>query len=165
MFAKGASATENSLIAMGDSLIVENNYGYDLVAWNDVIGGGLQIGGDLNKVSSPGVTRSRSGPAARGCRVAWRNTTVRSPSVVPKGDSANGLVYLFENVRDPSGADPWYWTALDARTGRVAWKQLAGPRRALQQPLRRHRDRANPATKRSTLYVGGVGGVMALRDG
>jgi hypothetical protein len=28
VFTAGASATENSLIAVNDSLIVENNYGY-----------------------------------------------------------------------------------------------------------------------------------------
>ena len=54
---RGASDTENSIIAMGRSLIVENNYGYDLQKWNDVIGGGVQIGGDLNLVSSPGMIR------------------------------------------------------------------------------------------------------------
>ena len=165
VFAKGASATENSLIAMGDSLIVENNFGYDLVAWNDVIGGGLKIGGDLNKVSSPGVTKITIRPGGKGCTVAWRNTTVSAPSVVPKGDSANGLVYLFENVKDPSGADPWYWTALDARTGKVAWKQQAGHGGLYNNHYAGIAIGRNPATKRSTLYVGGVGGVMALRDG
>ena len=40
MFRKGASADENSLISMGRSLIAENNYGYDLTKFNDVIAGG-----------------------------------------------------------------------------------------------------------------------------
>ena len=31
MFEKGASATENSLVNVGRSLIVENNYGYDVL--------------------------------------------------------------------------------------------------------------------------------------
>ena len=41
VFRKGASATENSLIGMGHSLVVENNYGYDLQKFNDVIAGGV----------------------------------------------------------------------------------------------------------------------------
>ncbi len=164
VFGKGAGATENSLIAIGSSLIVENNYGYDLVAWNDVIGGGLKIGGDLNKVSTPGVTRIDIKPGGTGCRIAWRNTTVRAPSVVPKGDSANGLLYLFENVRDPSGADPWYWTAVDYRTGKVAWKKLAGHGGLYNNHYAGIAVGKNPKTGKSTLYVGGVGGVMALRD-
>ncbi|HEY5144480.1 MAG TPA: hypothetical protein VII98_13365 [Solirubrobacteraceae bacterium] len=165
VFAKGASDTENSLIAMGRSLIVENNYGYDLVRWNDVIGGGLQIGGDLNQVSSPGMTRIDIGPGGTGCSVRWRNTTVRAPSVVSKGDAANGLIYTFENVKDPSGADPWYWTAIDYRSGKVAWKQQAGHGGLYNNHYAGIAIGSNPKTKRTTLYLGGVGGVMALRDG
>src|SRR3954447_17482563 len=37
VFKKGASDTENSLISMGRSLYVENNYGYDLLTFNDEI--------------------------------------------------------------------------------------------------------------------------------
>ena len=165
VFAKGASDTENSLIAVGRSLIVENNYGYDLLKWNDVIGGGLAIGGDLNQVSTPGLTRIDIRPGGTGCSVAWRNTTVRAPSVVAKGDAANGLIYTFENVKDPSGADPWYWTAVDERTGRVVWKQLAGHGGLYNNHYAGIALGRNPRTGRTTLYLGGVGGVMALRDG
>ena len=46
VFDKGASATENSLNAAGRSLVVENNYGYDLVKFNDIIAGGVAVGGE-----------------------------------------------------------------------------------------------------------------------
>src|SRR3954452_5885687 len=49
VFKKGGSDTENSLTGLGHSLYVENNYGYDLQKWNDVISGPagpLPIGGD-----------------------------------------------------------------------------------------------------------------------
>ena len=57
IFKKGASADENSLISVGRSLIAENNAGYDLTKWNDQIGDGTQIGGNLALVSSPGMVR------------------------------------------------------------------------------------------------------------
>ena len=67
-----------------------------------------------------GSPASTSTGPARGAARCGTNDTVRAPSVVPKGDARNGLVYTFENVKDPrvADADPWYWTALDARTGR-----------------------------------------------
>lgn len=165
VFGRGASDTENSLIAMGRSLIVENNYGYELQKWNDIIGGGLQVGGDLNLVSSPGMVRVDINTAGTGCKVVWRNTTVAAPSVVSKGNSANGLIYTFENVKDPSGADPWYWSALDYRTGKVAWKRLAGWGGLYNNHYAGIAIGRNPTTRKPTLYLGGVGGVMALQDG
>jgi hypothetical protein len=164
VFRKGASATENSLIAMGRSLFVENNHGYDIVAFNDVIGGGVPIGGDRSKVSEPGFARIDIRRNGRGCRKAWENRRVRAPSVVPKGNARNGLIYTFENIRDPGNpdADPWYWTALSARSGRVAFKRLAGWGGQYNNHY------AGIALARTsagvTAYVGGVGGIMALRD-
>jgi hypothetical protein len=63
-----------------------------------------------------------------GCHVVWRNTTVRTPSAVAKGDSANGLIYTYAKPKDPGqpGAGVWYWTALSYRTGKVAWQRVAG---------------------------------------
>src|SRR3954452_16066831 len=71
VFRKGASDTENSLTGMGHSLYVENNYGYDLQNWNDVISGPagpLPIGGDRSQVSEPGVARVDIKPDGSGCR-------------------------------------------------------------------------------------------------
>ncbi len=163
MFRKGASATENSLISLGRSLIVENNYGYDLAKFNDTIPGVPELGGDRNLVSEPGISRIDIKPDGSGCRKLWTNTTVRAPSVVPKGDARNGLIYTFENVSDPAGADPWYWTALDYRTGKVAFKQLAGAGGLFNNHYAGIAI-GRSATGRSTAYVGGVGGLMALRD-
>ncbi len=165
IFSKGASADENSLIAAGRSLFAENNYGYDIVRFNDVIGDGTPIGGDLGLVSAPGIARIDIRRDGSGCRRVWTNLDVRPASVVSKADSANGLLYTYENARDPAvpGADPWNWAALDMRTGKVLWKRRAG-----------YGGRYNnhyagialgPRPKgRGTLYLGGVGGIMALRD-
>ncbi len=164
VFRKGASDTENSLIAIGHSLIVENNYGYDLGKWNDVLPGGVTLGGDRNLVSEPGISRVDIKPAGAGCVKRWTNTTVRAPSVVPKGDAANGLIYTFENVKDSSGADPWYWSALDYRTGKSVWKRLAGAGGLFNNHYAGIALGRNPRTGKSTAYVGGIGGVMAVRD-
>jgi hypothetical protein len=166
VFAKGASATENSLVSAGRSLYVENNFGYDITRFNDVIAGGQAIGGDRSLVSSPGFARVEVNRAGTRCRKVWENDRVRAPSVVPKADTRNGLVYTFENVKDPevADADPWYWTALDARTGRVVWRKLAGWGGQYNNHYAGIALGRAPRTGLVTAYVGGVGGVMALRD-
>jgi hypothetical protein len=167
VFRKGASDTENSLNAAGRSLVVENNYGYDLVKFNDIIAGGLAIGGNPGLVSSPGFARVDIDRRGTGCRKVWTNDAVRAPSVVSKVDTRNGLIYTYENVKDPgaSQADPWYWTALDFRTGNVVFKQLAGHGGLYNNHYAGIALGRNPQTQKTTLYLGGVGGVMALRDG
>jgi hypothetical protein len=161
VFAKGKSDTENSLISMGRSLFVENNYGYDIQKFNDQIAGGVQIGGDREAVSEPGFARVDILGNGSKCRKVWENRTVRAPSVVPKGDAKQGVIYTFQNIKDPGAAsDPWYWTALDARTGKVVWTQLAG----WGGYYNNHYAGIAVGPDR-TLYLGGVGGVMALRDG
>ncbi|HEX3316836.1 MAG TPA: hypothetical protein VHR88_02390 [Solirubrobacteraceae bacterium] len=164
VFGKGASADENSLIAVGQSLIAENNSGYDLTTWNDQLGDGTQIGGDLNLVSRPGMARIDIAADGRSCKQAWTNTAVRPPSAVSKGDSANGLIYTYENLRDSSGADPWYWSALSYRTGKVVWRVRAGYGGLFNNHyagIALGKAPGGPAT----LYLGGIGGIMALRDG
>jgi hypothetical protein len=164
IFSRGASSDENSLIAMGQSLIAENNSGYDLVTWNDQLGDGTQIGGDLSLVSQPGMARTDIAKDGSGCRKVWTNTSVRPPSVVSKGDTANGLIYTYENLSDPSGADPWYWTAVDYRTGKVVWRQRSGYGGLFNNHYAGIALGQAPHGK-PTLYLGGIGGLMALRDG
>ena len=36
----------------------------------------------------------------RGCKKVWTNSSVRPPSSVSKGDTANGLIYTYENLKD-----------------------------------------------------------------
>ncbi len=167
VFSKGASADENSLISMGNSLVAENNSGYDLQKFNDVISGPVAIGGDPALVSAPGMARIDINAKGTGCRKAWTNTTVRPASVVSKGDTKNGLLYTYENVADPGApkADPWYWTAVDFRTGKVVWKRLAGHGGLYNNHYAGIALGQGRAGGKPTLYVGGVGGVMALRDG
>jgi hypothetical protein len=148
IFAKGASADENSLIAVGRSIVAENNYGYSTPA--DVTGG---------KVTSPGFTRVDINRNGRGCHKVWTNTSERAPTVVSKLSLANGLIYTY--TKDPGSSDPWYWTAIDFRTGRTVYKVLAGT-----GSLGWNNNYAGIALGRNgTEYLGTLGGIIALRDG
>ncbi|GAA4087035.1 hypothetical protein ACFFOS_22940 [Nocardioides kongjuensis] len=111
VLAPGASTTENSLVAAGESLIIENNYGY----------AGVQST-LLGKTTTPGVSRVMIDP--EGCHVAWTNPT-SAPTSVPKASLGNGLVYVYSK---PKGnlVDPWYVTAIDIRTGETRWSRLTG---------------------------------------
>jgi hypothetical protein len=114
VFRKGASATDNSLVAAGRALVVTNNYGY---------AGPVQtVGG---RITAPGIERVDIDRDGKGCHVVWRNRTERSPSAVPKMSLANGLVYIVTRDRRLL-IDSWYLTALDFRTGRAVFKQRYG---------------------------------------
>jgi hypothetical protein len=145
VFAKGASATDQSLIGTGRSLVVENNYGYS--------GPPATQGG---KTTSPGLERVDL-DAGGGCHTAWRSAE-RAPSVVPKLSARNGIVYTY--TKDPlGGADAWYLTALDFATGRALYKRLGGEGLGFNNnyaPITLGPD--------GTAYVGTLGGLVALRD-
>jgi hypothetical protein len=113
VFGAGASATENSLTAAGNSVLVENNYGY----------AGVQST-LLGTSTTPGFARVLITRA--GCRLAWSNNTVIAPTSVPKASLGNGLVYAYTKPARPDGIDAWYFTAIDIRTGKVAWSRLTG---------------------------------------
>jgi hypothetical protein len=82
VFKDGASATENSLTAAGDSVLVENNYGY--AGFQSTL---------LGQSTTPGFARVLIEPD--GCRLAWTNDTVIAPTSVPKASLASGLVYAY----------------------------------------------------------------------
>ncbi len=150
VFRRGASATENSLIGAGRSLIVENNYGY-----RDPFGA---MSGALTE---PGFARVDIKRGGRGCRRRWTNRTERAPTVVPKLSLAAGLIYAYTRPPDPGGSQPYFWTALDFRTGRRVWRQLAGT------GLNYNNNYAGIAIGRDgTAYLGTLlGGIVAIHDG
>ena len=150
VFDTGASATENSLLTNGRSLYVENNYGYQ-----------DPFGPNSGAVSTPGFARVDVGRRGRGCRKVWTNTTERAPSVVPKLSTRTGLIYTY--TRDPSslpGSQPYFWTAISARTGATAFKVYAG------NGLGFNNNYAGLAIgPNGTAYLGTTGGIVVLRDG
>jgi hypothetical protein len=147
VFSRGSSAAENSLIVAGRSMIVENNYGYT--------GPATVEGGGLTKAGFARVDINRNG---KGCHLVWTNTTDRAPTVVSKLSLANGLIYTY--TKDPGPNDPWYWTAINFRTGKTVYKQLAGTGADYNNNY------AGIALGRNrTEYLGTLGGIIAIRDG
>jgi hypothetical protein len=146
VFEPGTSATDNSLIAAGRSLVVENNYGYT----------GPMATMDGNS-TAPGVERVDLDADGTGCRRVWHSDE-HSPTVVPKLSLTNGLVYVY--TKDPGDEDdPWYLTALDFETGRTVFKRLAG------QGFGFNNNYAGVMLgPDGSAYVGVLGGVVMLRD-
>ncbi len=145
VFGPGESATENSLIAAGPALFVENNYGYKLF---NVLGG---------HSAGPGAARVDLDPDGGGCTQAWLNDEVRIPSVVSKVSAADGTMLTYTKPELPSGIDAFYFTALDAGTGEVLWERLGGT-----GSLANNHYAALYVGPDGSLYVGTVGGVIAL---
>ena len=73
--------------------------------------------------TTPGVERVDVKRNGRGCRTVWKSNEI-APSVVPKLSLKSGLVYLYTK---PAGLpERWYLTAVSFRTGKTAWRKLAG---------------------------------------
>jgi len=149
VFRRGASATENSLIGSGRSLIVENNFGY-----RDPFG---PLAGTISEAGFARVDLNRR---RTGCRVVWTSTTERAPSAVPKLSTATGLIYTYVQEPDGAGGQRWSWVGIDSRTGATAFKQPAGG------GLEANNNYAGVALgPDGTAYLGTIGGLRTLRDG
>ncbi|MEV3988303.1 hypothetical protein AB0J57_05290 [Streptomyces sp. NPDC049837] len=148
VFTHGRSTTDNSLVSWGNSLVVENNYGYENVT-SLLFGRGV----------TGGVTRVDVRADGSGCDTVWESP-VRSPSTVPKLSTANGLLYLYGKDPHPLGIDAWYLTALDFHTGEERWRRLTGTGALYDNnwaPITLGPD--------GTAYVGVFNGLVAVRDG
>jgi hypothetical protein len=148
VFGKGASATENALIGSGNSLIVENNYGYQ-----------DPLGPNSGALTRAGFARVDVKADGSGCRKVWTNFEVRAPTVVPKLSTRTGLIYTYTRPPDPSGSEGYYWTALDFRTGRTAWERYAGSGLAFNNNYS-----GLALGPHGKAFLGVAGGVIALRD-
>lgn len=111
VFAPERSATENSIVAVGRSVIVENNYGYESPA--SVVGG---------QSTEPGV--ARVGVGGGSCGPRWTSDVI-APTSVPNVSLRSGLLYVYAKP-EGDARDPFYFTAIDVRTGRTAWQRLTG---------------------------------------
>jgi hypothetical protein len=114
VFERGASSTDQSLIATRGSIVVENNYGYSGVA--------ATMNG---ATTTPGLERIDLDRDGRGCEVVWHSEE-RAPSVVPKLSLGAGLVYTYTKPERDDAADAWYLTAIDFDNGATRWRRLAG---------------------------------------
>jgi hypothetical protein len=112
VFKPGQSDTENSLIAAGDTFIVENNYGYT---------------GTYNAPTgpvTPGMARV-AWPLGGFGETVWSSDQVVVPSVVSKVSLADGLVYSYV-MEQANGRTGWSVAAVRASDGQVAWKAPTG---------------------------------------
>ena len=146
VFRKGASDTDHSLIAAGNAIVVENNYGYTGPAATEE-----------GRTTTAGLERVDVNADGSGCRKVWHSDEI-APTVVPKLSLANGLVYTYTHPAG-DGSDPWYFTALDFRDrpDRLQVPRRIGAR--VQQQLR-----AVTIGPDGTAYVGVLGGLVAVRD-
>jgi len=156
LFEPGASATDNSMIAYGRSIILENNHGYrnaiQQTDFDHIAGGIVRV--DLREDES-------------GCDVIWRSPE-KAPSNVPKLSAATGLAFFYTFAPSPAARSAsargarhitWYLTALDFRTGRTVYKIRTGSGRGFDNnwaPITLGPD--------GTAYVGTLDGIVAIRD-
>lgn len=147
IFSKDQSADENSLIGDGNVMIAENNYGYT-----------GPVATEHGGRTAPGIERVDINSDGSGCHVVWLNLSERIPTVVSKLSLASGLVYTYTKD-DSSPLDPWYFTALDVRTGRSVYKQLAGAGLG-------YNNNYAPVTigPDGSAYIGVIGGLVEVRD-
>lgn len=146
VFPQGESATENSLVALGNSLIVENNYGYTVTA---VAGG---------HTTTPGL--ARIDVTESGCVLAWETSEVTIPSLVSKGVAGAGAVLTYSKEFSPLGVDAWWFTAVDATSGQVMWRRLAGVGGLLNNHYA-----AGYLGPDGSVYIGTISGIVALVSG
>jgi hypothetical protein len=148
LFAPGASATDNSFIGYGRSLVVENNAGYDI--FPTMMFGRTAVGG---------VARVDLDEDGEGCRVVWESREI-SQTTVPKLSLGNGLVYLYTKLPDaPLWTDAYYLTAVDFRTGATIYRVRTGVGLGYDNHWA-------PVTigPDGTAYVGTIRGLLAVRD-
>jgi hypothetical protein len=116
VLAPNAGTTDNSLVAVDNSFIIENNYGYK--------GPTSTV---LGKTTTPGLSRVMV--EDDGCHVAWTNDSI-APSSVAKASLGNGLLYAYTKPKLKPALrnlfDAWYFTAIDIRTGKTVWSRLTG---------------------------------------
>lgn len=152
LYAPGG-ALSNSLIGYGLSLIAENTYGY-LFDWRTH---------QLRGLSSPGFERIDILPNGEGCRKVWANTEVRSATSA-RLSTKTGLIYTYSwKPDDETGANVYYWTAMDYRTGETVWEKMAGTGSRSETQF----DTWYPGIgigADGALYVGVYGGLLSIRD-
>lgn len=151
VFGAGESATDNSLVAVGEaSVVVENNYGNNHPL-SPALGRGFP--GGFARVDAVGTGSDRT------CEIAWTSDEI-GPSTVPKVSLATGLVYSYTVRPNRWGVQAWYVTAMEAATGETAFSVRVGTGTMFN-------DHGAPVTLSpdGSLYVPTLAGMVRLRDG
>lgn len=116
VFQDSLSATENSIIAAGSVLVVENNFGYSPPI-------AATTGGHS---TTSGLTAIDVDDTIGSCRTRWHNDQITIPSLVSKAAPAGNVILTYTKPPSAWGVDAWYFTGVDLRTGDIAWQRLAG---------------------------------------
>jgi hypothetical protein len=148
VFTPGQSATENTLIGYGRSLVVENNAGYDIFRT-------MRRG----KTSAPGIARVDVRADGSGCDLVWESQEI-SQTTVPKLSTSTGLIYLYtKKPNAPKNADAYYFTAVDFATGRTVYRVLTGTGVRYDNNWA-----AISLAPDGSAYVGVLNGLLRVRD-
>ena len=146
LFEEGASATDNSMIGWGRSIVVENNAGYsNQVTQEDWDG----IAGEVTRID---IRADESG-----CDTVWTSPLV-SPSVVPKLASESGVLWFTTFTDAGGGQQNWSLVGLDFATGREVARVPTGRGASWNNNWG-----AIAIARDGTLYQAGNGGLIQVR--
>jgi hypothetical protein len=139
--------TENSLIAVNHSILVENNYG------NRTVGSTLGPA-----TTEPDIDRVDFDPTTGQSSVAWENADIAVPSIVSQLSTSDGLEYTY--AKDAKG---WYWAALDFGTGAIVAKSYVPWSDTLGGVLANNFYGGLTIGPDGSAYAGVIGGLVAWR--
>ena len=139
--------TENSLVAVNHSILVENNYGNSSVA--STLGA---------RTTEPDIDRVDFDPTTGQSRVVWENADIAVPSIVSQLSTSDGLEYTY--AKDAKG---WYWAALDFGTGNVVAKSYVPGSDILGGALANNFYGGLTVGPDGSAYAGVFGGLVAWR--
>lgn len=150
VFDADASATDNSMIGWGRSILLENNAGFKSAHqqedWGAVRGGVARV--DVRSDES-------------GCDTVW-TSRLKVPSVVGKLSAANGIAYYysFDLDKDATGRQMQDWSivGLDFKTGKKVIRIPTGQGRAFDNNWA-----SLSIGPDGSLYAGMTGGVVQVR--
>lgn len=150
VFAKGSSATENSLIGAGRTIVVANNHGFA-----GPLGGALTL-----RPTAPGLARVDVADDLGSCRLVW-SVPVAFPSSVNKLSLATGLVYgVTRDIVRRRSTEVFSLQAVDVHSGAVVWRRVLGG-----GALFNNNYAAVALGPDGSAYVGLLGGIARVSDG
>jgi hypothetical protein len=103
------SASEAAMVAVGESILVQNTFGYESID---------SVKGVASTV--PGFARIDLDKSSSSCKTVWNQPLV-IPNASPIASLASGLVYAY--VKKGAG---WYFTAIDFETGKTSFDFRVG---------------------------------------
>ena len=145
VFGDDDGATDGGLVAAESGVVVQNSHGY-----------GSPLAVALGRTTSRGIARVDA--VGGKCVVTW-TTDMNAPSGAPAVSVDDGFVYAWTKRHSWLGVDAWYLSALDLRTGRLAWARRTG----LNPLVDNHGGPVTLGPDRSA-YVPVRGGIVRVAD-